>query len=250
MQLSLRDASQLIVIPCFNHGAHLPDLLRHVQEELPSWDIVLVDDGCTDDSSLAAGTCGCHVIRHPENRGKGAALWTGIQWGLARGKEWFLFMDADGQHPAASIPWLLDAATAANATFVIGNRMDEVSSMPRHRRWSNRLTSMLLSWKTGQTFRDSQCGFRLVHRDCLTGFKPITRRYETETEILLHVARRGARFASVNIPTILERTTSLFKDICHASTGVSTAKVKPLFLTSEILSISGKVKEDTFKEGN
>jgi len=194
--------NQLIVIPCYDHGAHLRELLPSVHEKLPSWDILLVDDGSTDDSSLIAGICGCRVIRHPENRGKGAALCSGIQWGLARDKTWFLFMDADGQHPAESIPWFLEAAEGAKATFVMGNRLGDVSSMPRHRLVSNRLTSQLLSWKIGQKIHDSQCGFRLVHRDWLAGFKPTTRHYETETEILLHAARNGARFASVNIPTI------------------------------------------------
>ena len=192
----------MVIIPCFNHGMHLSAVLSEVHRQLPSWDIVVVDDGSTDDSSLLAGSLNCHVIRHPENLGKGAALWSGIQWGLDRGKDWLLFLDADGQHPPQSIPWFLESAQAADATFVTGNRLNDVSTMPIHRRFSNRTTSWLLSKKSRQKIHDSQCGFRLIHRSCLEGFSPTTCHYETETEILLHAAHHGARFASVTIPTI------------------------------------------------
>jgi glycosyltransferase involved in cell wall biosynthesis len=204
----------VVIIPCYNHGSHLGKLLSEVRSHCPDWDILVVDDGSGDDTSAAAGLNGCTVLRHPENRGKGAALWSGIQWGLANGKDWFLFLDADGQHPPEAIPWFLQAAEAVRATFVMGNRLHDVSSMPYHRRLSNWITSWILSRKTGQKIHDSQCGFRLIHRSCLEHFRPVTCHYETETEILLHAARNGAQFASVNIPTIYQGQRSSIDNIC------------------------------------
>ena len=192
----------VVIIPCYNHGNHLQILLPEVRSHCVDWDILVVDDGSDDDTSVTAGSNECTILRHPENRGKGAALWNGIQWGLTNAKDWFLFLDADGQHPAEAIPWFLEAAITSNATFVMGNRLHDVSCMPYHRRLSNWITSWILSRKSGQKIHDSQCGFRLIHRSCLDGFRPLTQHYETETEILLYAARQGARFASVNIPTI------------------------------------------------
>jgi glycosyltransferase involved in cell wall biosynthesis len=204
MKQIMPKTNAVAIIPCYNHEKHLEALLGNIYQQVPNWDIVLVDDGSTDDSSLTAAHMGCKVLRHPENLGKGAALWTGIQWGLTQGEDWFLFLDADGQHSPEAIPWFLEAADAAGATFVMGNRLHDVSAMPYHRRLSNWITSWILSRKTGQKMHDSQCGFRLIHRSCIEGFRPTTRRYETETEILLYAARNGARFASVNIPTIYQ----------------------------------------------
>jgi len=201
---AIKCENSLIIIPCYNHGIYLETLLGDIHRQLPHWEIVLVDDGSTDDSSLTAAPMGCHVIRHPENLGKGAALWTGIQWGLSHGNDWFLFMDADGQHPASSIPTFLDAINNSENTFVIGNRLGDMTDMPYHRRLSNRLTSWILSKKIGRHIPDSQCGFRLIHKSCLEDFHPKTQHYETETEILLHAARKSARFESIKIPTIYQ----------------------------------------------
>lgn len=188
-------------------------VIAGVRGQVPDGDIVVVDDGSGDDSALVAASHGCHVIRHGENQGKGAALWSGIQWGLDQGKEWFLFLDADGQHPTDSIPEFLDTAARDDADFVMGNRLGDVTDMPPHRRLSNRLTSWFLSKKVGESIPDSQCGFRLVHRRCLEGFQPTTRHYDTETEILLHAASKGARFSSVTIPTIYRGQSSSIRNV-------------------------------------
>ncbi len=202
-----------VIIPCYNHGKHLGDVIAGVRGQLSDCDIVVVDDGSDDDSALVAASHGCHVIRHGENQGKGAALWSGIQWGLEQGKEWFLFLDADGQHPANSIPDFLEAAAKEKADFIMGNRLGDVTDMPPHRRLSNRLTSGYLSKKSGKSIPDSQCGFRLIHRRCLEGFQPTTRHYDTETEILLYAASKGARFTSVTIPTIYRGQSSSIRNI-------------------------------------
>jgi glycosyltransferase involved in cell wall biosynthesis len=210
---TITHSNSLIIIPCYNHGKHLEVLLRNIHWQLPNWNIVLVDDGSTDDSSLTTVPSGCHILRHPENLGKGAALWTGIQWGLQKGKDWFLFMDADEQHPPESIPAFLDMMEDSGNTFIIGNRLGDMSNMPFHRRLSNRLTSWILSKKIKHNIPDSQCGFRLVHRTCLEGFRPKTRHYETETELLLYAAQKGARIGSVTIPTIYQGQRSSIRNV-------------------------------------
>jgi glycosyltransferase involved in cell wall biosynthesis len=213
MPVAISLQNTVVIIPCYNHGTHLGALLDGVKQQLPSCNIVVVDDGSADNCTLTASSKGCHVLRHPENRGKGAALWTGMQWGLEHGSQWFLFLDADGQHPPEIIPAFWELAESTNSNFIMGNRLGDMSDMPIHRRLSNRITSWLLSRKIGRNIPDSQCGFRLMHRSCLKDFTPTTRHYETETEILLHAARNRARFASVTIPTVYRGQSSSIRNV-------------------------------------
>ena len=147
------------------------------------------------------------------NAGKGTAVAAGIEALLASGArpDAVVVVDADGQHPPERIPQL--AAAAADADLVIGDRLGQTAAMPRSRRFTNRVSSALLSVVTGRRVRDSQCGMRLYRTELLERVPPPPGRYEAETLHLRGMLRAGARVAWVPIPAIYDGAESSFRPV-------------------------------------
>jgi len=192
----------LILIPVFNEGKKFPVLLKQVREFISPSDILVVDDGSTDDCCLGLENAGVKIIRHPANQGKGAALKTGFAYALQKDYGWILTMDADGQHDPACIPRFLEAVQRTNAGITAGSRRKSLKTMPLDRRFSNLTTSWILSVISGQKVLDAQCGYRLYSADFLRKITLKTSNFDTENELLLKAFRTKAKIAWVNIPTI------------------------------------------------
>lgn len=190
----------IAIIPAYNEAGWVGDVVRGVRSFVGR--VVVVDDGSTDGTGDEARAAGAEVITHPANRGKGAAMITGLQRGRESGSEWFLLLDADGQHDPAEIPKFLAAARETSALVLLGNRLANPAGMPWTRRVANRLGSWLVSCVCGQWLADTQCGYRLLHRRVVDGLRLQSQRYEVDTEILLQAARAGHRIVSVPIRAI------------------------------------------------
>ena len=115
---------------------------------------------------------------------------------------WVVSLDADGQHRPEAIERLVAAAREDNARLLLGNRMNDVSSMPFVRRLVNRYMSNKISRACGQTIPDTQCGFRMLHREVIPEVLGGTNRFDYETEMLIVTSRKGFRIASVPISTV------------------------------------------------
>jgi glycosyltransferase involved in cell wall biosynthesis len=187
------------VIPAFNESTHLADVIRRTRQQLDH--ILVVDDGSTDGTATVAREAGAELIVHPENRGKGESIKAGLSYWAERGFEWVIILDADGQHRPEEIERML-AAAADTAPLLIGNRMNDVASMPLVRRIVNRYMSGKISRACGQQIPDTQCGFRMLHRDLIPAVLGGTNRFDYETEMLILVSRKGFRIASVPITTV------------------------------------------------
>jgi len=171
------------IIPCFNEGATVAALVGSVLQHLPR--VVVVDDGSTDATSTAAQAAGASVVRHEKNRGKGAALRTGLTVAAEQGFEWAFTLDGDGQHRPDDIPAFLGCAGKTGALLVVGDRMHEAQSMPWVRRQANRWMSWQLSRRAGRLLPDTQCGFRFVHLATWASLSLKTERFEVESEMLM-----------------------------------------------------------------
>ena len=165
----------------------------HVQE------IIVVDDGSTDDTAARAAGAGAEVIRHDRNAGKGAAVRTGLARALARDCSHVLLIDADLQHDPADVPRLIELAAREHADLVIAERTFARGSMPTARYYSNRIGSRILSRFIGATVTDSQSGFRLVRSSALRPLRLTATGYEIETEMLIKLARAGASIARLPV---------------------------------------------------
>lgn len=154
-------------------------------------DVLVVDDGSTDDTAAVAERAGAEVHRVSVNRGKGNALREAFAILFARGFGAVVTVDADGQHLPEEIPHLLRAA--AEADLVLGTRDHLFAEMGTVRRTANRLSSHAISFAAGRRLSDVQTGFRLYTRDLIarTGFPES--RFEAESAVVVRAVRLGLR---------------------------------------------------------
>src|SRR3954451_10942187 len=105
-----------IVIPVYNEGAVIGDVVERTRETFPN--IVCVDDGSRDDSAERIAHTGAHLVRHPVNLGQGAALQTGITYALAQpGMRYLVTFDADGQHGGEAAEAMIAGAAPGAPTW-------------------------------------------------------------------------------------------------------------------------------------
>lgn len=149
-----------IILPAKNEVKSLAALLPALCAEVPDAEVVIVDDGSSDDTAALARQAGIIVISHPYGMGNGAAIKAGAR---AATGEILVFMDADGQHDPADIPRLL-APLADGYDMVIGAR--DAASQAGFGRWAaNGLYSRLASLMTGHRVADLTSGFRAVRAE-------------------------------------------------------------------------------------
>jgi glycosyltransferase involved in cell wall biosynthesis len=187
-------------VPAYNEAARLAPVVTKARPLVS--DVVVIDDGSTDDTAAVAHAAGATVLRHAQNRGKGAAIVTALELFEKSDAEFAVFLDADGQHDAAEIPRFVETAQATRAVIVVGTRMRDTACMPLVRRLTNRFTSWLTGRCARQWIPDSQCGFRLLRRNVLADLRLTTSGFETETETLIQAGRAGHKLVSIPIRTI------------------------------------------------
>jgi glycosyltransferase involved in cell wall biosynthesis len=189
------------VIPAYNEEKHISDVVRRTRQKLD--DVLVVDDGSPDKTADRAREAGAEVIVHEINRGKGETIKTGLRHWLDRQFDFVIILDADGQHRPEEIERFVTAALSAEEPkLILGSRMSDVSSMPLIRRIVNRWMSERISAVCGQEIPDTQCGFRMLHRQLIPDLFGGSARFDYETEMLIIASRKGFRIVSVPISTV------------------------------------------------
>jgi glycosyltransferase involved in cell wall biosynthesis len=189
------------VIPAYNEEKHIGDVVRRTRQQLDG--VVVVDDGSADKTAERARQAGAEVIVHEQNRGKGETIKTGLRHWLDRQFDFVIILDADGQHRPEEIDRFVAAAgSTAEPRMILGNRMNDVSTMPLVRRLVNRWMSQQISALCGQKIPDTQCGYRLLPRQLIPELLGGAARFDYETEMLIVASRKGFRIDSVPISTV------------------------------------------------
>ncbi|NQT21913.1 MAG: glycosyltransferase family 2 protein [Candidatus Omnitrophica bacterium] len=190
-----------VLIPSYNESKTISGIVRSIKTK--GYDVLVVDDGSTDDTAKAAAREGAVVISHGKNLGKGASIKEGFGYILSTTNyEVIIIMDGDGQHQPEEVDKFLVHADRYNDDLVIGNRMGYTKNMPLSRLLTNKLTSFLISSICKQRIPDTQCGFRLLRRSALERLDLTSSKYDTESEMLIKASRKGFKIASLPVKTI------------------------------------------------
>ena len=165
MQINKSDI--LIILPAYNEGEVIGDVISDIQKT-GYRNICLVDDGSSDNTGKIAVKHGVKLLRHPINRGAGAAIQTGIEYARKKGCPYAIMMDSDGQHLAEDIENLFLKMQETNADIVIGNRFDSSdNSVPKHRIAYNKIANIFTNIFCKNHYCDTQSGFRLLNRNAI-----------------------------------------------------------------------------------
>jgi len=145
-----------VLLPAFNEEQSIGQTIRKIKQLHPQYEILVIDDGSTDNTRQEAINAGANVMRHPHNIGNGAAIKTGLRYASG---EWVLMMDADGQHKPEDIARLLEYKDEYD--MVVGAR-SKGSKTSWHRDMANFIYNWLASYVSKFKVEDLTSGFRLV----------------------------------------------------------------------------------------
>ena len=155
----------LVLIPAHNEGSRIGRVIDGIFDHRPEAEVLVIDDGSSDDTERVARAHGARTIRHPFNLGYGAALHTGYHYALRRNSSRLVQMDGDGQHDPASLDALLDGLDRG-ADVVVGSRYRE-GNAPRTsllRLWASRMFAWIVTRWTGVRITDPTSGFQAMSR--------------------------------------------------------------------------------------
>lgn len=175
-------------------------MLTELSQVLPDLDVVVIDDGSTDNTAAVARRHGAVVLKLPFNLGIGGALRTGFRYAVDQGYDAAVQFDADGQHDPTMVPRLLSALDSAD--MVIGSRFASETSyeVGRTRRRAMKVLQLTIKVLSGRSFTDTSSGFRAFNKPVLEYFATTyPSEYMESVEALLAANYEGFRIAEVPV---------------------------------------------------
>ena len=196
------------VIPAYQEAAAVGAVVRAVKPYVSQ--VVVVDDGSSDQTSVQARAAGAQVLRHWVNRGYGAALTTGTNYALAQGAEAVVHFDADGQFEVSDIPRLVAALKLGSPSVALGSRfLGQVEGLPHLRRLTLKL-AILFTWAvSGIKLSDAHNGFRAFTKEALERMRWRQDRMAYGSEVVDEIVR--TRTPWVEVPVTVRYTAATLK---------------------------------------
>lgn len=198
-----------VVLPAKNESASIAAVVAEIIEHYPQAQVVVVDDGSTDNTAAQAGSAGASVVSHPYSKGNGAAIKTGAR---AATGDVIVFMDGDGQHSPADIARLLSRLDEGY-DLVVGARQ-EGSQASVGRSLANGFYNRLASYMTGHCVEDLTSGFRAVRADKFREF--------------LHLLPNGFSYPTTSTMAFFRAGYSVAYEPIHAGQRAGKSHIRPL----------------------
>lgn len=210
------DAKILICVPAYNEAERIADVVSKSRQYAD--DVIVYDDGSTDDTYQVALSAGATVIRNPDNKGYGVAIRSLFQAAKERGAEVMVTLDSDGQHDPDQIPALIKPLNQG-FDIVIGSRFlrnDDEGKVPRYRSFGIKTITRLTQVASYGKITDSQSGFRAYNKNALSKINLFEDGMSVSTEILLRAGEKKLSTTEVPITVRYDvKDTSTHNPITH-----------------------------------
>jgi hypothetical protein len=200
-------ARRVAIVPARNEERAVGGVVGEILAFDAGFDVVVIDDGSTDDTAATAAAAGAFVVTLPFNLGIGAAVQTGFKFALERGYEVAVRLDGDGQHDPAELPKLLAVLERDEADVVVGSRFADGSGEhrgPRTRKLGIVFFARLVSLLTRKRVTDTTSGFQALNRRGVTVFAADYPHDYPEVEATVMVHKHKLRLTEVPV-TMRER---------------------------------------------
>lgn len=198
-----------IILPAKCESNSIGALVERLREMYPNAEIIVVNDGSTDDTGSVAEKAGAQVVSHPYAKGNGSAIKTGVR--IASGKL-LVFMDADGQHDPQDVPRLL-ARLNTGYDMVVGARQ-RGSQASVGRGFANAFYNRLASYMTGHLIEDLTSGFRVTRADKFRKF--------------LYLLPNGFSYPTTSTMAFFRAGYSVAYEPIHAASRIGRSHINPL----------------------
>ncbi len=185
----------IVAMPAFNEGKYITELIWSIRLNKCE-DILVIDDGSTDQTVTEALVAGVKVIRHPTNKGYGAAIQTILEEARKRIFDVLVIMDADGQHSVSDLPRMVKAILEDGYDMVIGHR--DHKQIPTYRRVGQRILSVATDALSGADL-DSQSGFRAYSPKAVALLHPKENGMAVSSELVSLATQAGLKITEVPI---------------------------------------------------
>lgn len=195
----------IAVIPAYNEAGRIAGVVENTRKFVD--DVVVVNDGSTDETADVARRSGATVVSHAQNCGAGAATMSGIAAARLLGADTVVTLDADEQHDPHDIPALLQPVLSDRADIVFADRFGQKNRIPFIRRFFNAVGNLVTLVMTGRWVNDSQCGFKVFGPRAVREVSIRMSGYEFCTELVREAVQHRWRIAQVPIKVLYSQYT-------------------------------------------
>jgi glycosyltransferase involved in cell wall biosynthesis len=233
-------------IAAYNEARYIGSVVLQAKQYVD--EVIVVDDGSTDNTARVAGLAGATVIRHTENRGKGAAIQSILAAAKKRNPDVLVLLDADAQHDANEIPALIKGVSEGH-DLVIGSREAQDEKTPRYRRIGKSVIKHSSRLASKTDIFDTESGFRALSPKAMSELDLKEKGFAIESEMIARAADKKLKITEVPISNIYTRDGSTFNPVRHGVDVLSgiiamISERRPMFffgLTGAVLLVIGLV---------
>jgi len=202
----------IAAIPAYNEEKYVGTVVLKTRQYVS--EVIVLDDGSTDQTADVARLAGASVIQHQQNKGKGASIQTLLGETRKRNPAVLVLLDADSQHNPDEIPSLIKPISKG-FDLVIGSRERQRRNIPNYRRIGQRVLSYFSRTLSGKGGIDSECGFRALSPKAIAELKLEQNGFAIETEMIVAAADRGLRITQIPISAIYTKDGSTLNPVAH-----------------------------------
>jgi len=203
----------IAAIPAYNEEKYIGTIVLKTRQYVD--EVIVVDDGSTDNTSNVASLAGATVIRHDKNKGKGATIQRILAEARKKNPDILVLLDADSQHNPSEIPALIKPIMSSDFDIAIGSREQQRSNIPRYRRIGQKVLSYSSRILSGKKVTDSECGFRALSSKAIAELKLKQKGFAIETEMISAATKRGLKIMEVPISAIYTKDGSTLNPMSH-----------------------------------